>query len=98
MLFTDPYSAWQRGTSENSKGLLREFYPKKTDLAKVAKDNLFKNRMKINLSPRKCLNWKIPFEVFQHKVLHLACQSIINNKYQIIEFVIRFLYESFTKG
>ena len=38
--FADPYSTWQRGTKENSNGLLREFYPKKTDFAKVATEDL----------------------------------------------------------
>ncbi|MRI82765.1 IS30 family transposase, partial [Aerococcaceae bacterium DSM 109653] len=39
--FTDAYSAWQRGTNENSNGLMREFFPKKTDLAKVSETELF---------------------------------------------------------
>ncbi|NLB23626.1 MAG: IS30 family transposase, partial [Clostridium sp.] len=66
-----PYSAWQRGTNENSNGLLREFFPKKTDLAKITEDELVDALLKINGRPRKCLDWKTPLEVFQHEVLHL---------------------------
>ena len=40
MYFVDAYAAWQRGSNENSNGLLREFFPKKTDLAKVTLDKL----------------------------------------------------------
>ena len=69
--FADPYSAWQRGTNENSNGLLREFFPKKTDLAKITEDELVDALLKINGRPRKCLDWKTPLEVFQHEVLHL---------------------------
>ena len=69
--FADPYSAWQRGTNENSNGLLREFFPKKTDLAKITDDELVDALLKINGRPRKCLDWKTPLEVFQHEVLHL---------------------------
>lgn len=69
--FADPYSAWQRGTNENSNGLLREFFPKRTDLAKITEDELVDALLKINSRPRKCLNWKTPIEVFQHEVLHL---------------------------
>lgn len=69
--FADPYSAWQRGTNENSNGLLREFFPKKTNLDEVTEDELVEALLKINGRPRKCLNWNTPIEVFQHEVLHL---------------------------
>jgi IS30 family transposase len=60
--FADPHAPWQRGTNEN--GLLRFFYPKGTDFAKV--DVLeFKNCIKkINERPRKILGWKTPKEVY----------------------------------
>ena len=48
MYFADAYAAWQRGTNENSNGLLREFFPKKTDLAKVTLDKLRESLMLIN--------------------------------------------------
>ena len=53
--FADPYSAWQRGSNENSNGLLREFYPKKTDLSEVNEKELRLNLYLINNRPRKCL-------------------------------------------
>ena len=55
--FADPYSAWQRGSNENSNGLLREYYPKKTDLAKIDVEELIKNIMELNNRPRKCLDY-----------------------------------------
>ena len=70
--FADPYSSWQRGSNENSNGLLREFYPKKTDLATVDQDNLIHNLMLINSRPRKCLGWKSAIQAFLHEVSHLA--------------------------
>ncbi|HBC7346629.1 TPA: IS30 family transposase, partial [Staphylococcus aureus] len=69
--FADPYSAWQRGTNENTNGLLREFSPKKTDLAKVNQEQLNYALDSINYRPRKCLNWKFPYEVLCDELLHL---------------------------
>lgn len=66
--FADPYSAWQRGTNENSNGLLREYYPKKTDLAKIGVEELIKNIMELNNRPRKCLSYQTPFDVFMHEL------------------------------
>lgn len=72
LYFADPYSSWQRGSNENSNGLLREFYPKKTNLATVDDDELTHNLFIINSRPRKCLNWKSPIQVFLHEVVHLT--------------------------
>jgi IS30 family transposase len=70
--FADPYSTWQRGTNENSNGLLREFYPEKTDFAKVATEDLITSLQLINNRPRKCLGWKTPLEVFVEEVSHVT--------------------------
>jgi IS30 family transposase len=72
LYFADPYSSWQRGSNENSNGLLREFYPKKTDLALIDQHELVQNLFLINSRPRKCLDWKSPIQVFLHEVAHLA--------------------------
>lgn len=69
--FADPYSAWQRGTNENSHGLLREFFPKKTDLAKVTEIELLEALWLLNNHPRKCLGYQTPLEVFRHELLML---------------------------
>lgn len=66
--FTDAYSAWQRGTNENSNGLLREFYPKKTDLAKISEKELKKGLNLINSRPRKCLNYVTSGEKFLYEL------------------------------
>lgn len=58
MYFTDAYAAWQRGSNENSNGLLREFFPKKIDLAKVTLDKLTEELVLINNQSRKCLGFK----------------------------------------
>lgn len=60
--FCDPYCAWQKGTNENTNGLLREFYPKGMDLSKVDRDELVYHLTIMNDRPRKCLQYKTPKE------------------------------------
>lgn len=67
LYFADPYSSWQRGINENANGVLREFYPKKTNLTFVTQEELTQNLFLINSSPRKCLNWRSPIQVFYTK-------------------------------
>jgi len=55
--FADPYCAWQKGTNENSNGLLREFYPKGRNLSRVSPKTLKKNLALINARPRKVNNF-----------------------------------------
>lgn len=62
--FADAYSAWQRGSNENSNGLLREFFPKKTDFSKIDLQDLQEALWLINNRPKKCLNYKTPYEVW----------------------------------
>lgn len=62
--FADAYSSWQRGTNENTNGLIREFYPKKFDFATIKQSELDFIVDLINNRPRKCLNFKTPAEVF----------------------------------
>ena len=69
--FADAYAAWQRGSNENSNGLLREYYPKKTDLGKISNDDLIEKLILLNNRPRKCLNWDNPFNLFLKEVSHL---------------------------
>ena len=61
--FCDPYCAWQKGTNENTNGLLREFYPKGMDLSQVDTKDLQHRLSLMNNRPRKCLQYKTPNEV-----------------------------------
>lgn len=72
LYFCDPQSPWQRGTNENSNGLLREYIPKGYDMNLLTEEYLNHAVEKLNLRPRKCLGWKSPYEVFFAKVLHLT--------------------------
>ena len=63
MYFADPYCAWQKGTNENSNGLLREYYPKGMDLS-LANDHEVSNVLKkLNNRPRKYIDFNTPLEV-----------------------------------
>ena len=75
--FADAYATWQRGSNENSNGLLREYYPKKTDLGQISNDDLIKKLILLNSRPRECLNWDNPFNLFLKEVSHLDWQFII---------------------
>ena len=70
--FALPHHPWQRGSNENTNGLLREYFPKKTDLTDRSDDYVQAVVDKLNRRPRKCLGWRTPFEVFFNKVLHLT--------------------------
>ena len=61
--FADPYAAWQRGTSENTNGLLRQFFPKGTDFTTVRRPELQRSLDLLNNRPRKCLEYQTPTEV-----------------------------------
>lgn len=63
--FADPYSAWQRGTNENTNGLLRRYFPKGCDFRNVSEEMLAVVVKKLNHRPRKCLGYRTPHEVFQ---------------------------------
>lgn len=69
--FADAYSSWQRGSNENANGLLREFFPKKTNFDHVTKPEMDKALQLINNRPRKCLGWKTAHEAFEEEVLRL---------------------------
>jgi IS30 family transposase len=70
--FNDPYSSWQRGTNENTNGLIRQFYPKGTDFTKISVNDIKKVQTLLNQRPRKCLGFQTPQEVHSQKsqVLH----------------------------
>lgn len=68
MYFTDPYCAWQKGTNENSNGLLREFYPKGRDLSHVSDKTLKKNLALINARPKKVLLFQTPADLFNENL------------------------------
>jgi len=62
--FCDPYKPWQRGSNENTNGLIRQFFPRRTILPPVT-DKLVKQVQDlINNRPRKCLNWSSPYQIF----------------------------------
>lgn len=72
MYFADPYCAWQKGTNENSNGLLREFYPKQMDLSKTNEKDVQNVLKLLNNRPRKCINYKTPQELF-NEYLYECC-------------------------
>lgn len=64
--FAEAHHPWQRGTSENSNGLLRRFFPKGTPLSERLQKDINRAVQLINHRPRKCLNWKTSCQVFGH--------------------------------
>ncbi len=66
--FADPHSPWQRGTNENTNGLLRQYFPKGTDLSRWSLEDLLAVQAAINSRPRKVLGWKTPAEALDQQL------------------------------
>lgn len=68
VFFAHPGSPWERGTNENTNGLIRQYFPKGTDFTQVSEDEIKKVQRKLNDRPRKVLNYYKPNEVFNNLV------------------------------
>jgi IS30 family transposase len=71
VFFADPQSPWQRGTNENTNGLLRQYFPKGTDLSRWNAEEIEAVATTLNRRPRKTLGWKTPAEMFDDHVMSL---------------------------
>jgi IS30 family transposase len=67
--FCHPHSPWERGTNENTNGLLRQYFPKGTDFNKITRQEVKRVQDLMNDRPRKVLNWAKPHEVFKNEIL-----------------------------
>lgn len=65
IFFCDPNSPWQRGRNENTNGLLRQYFPKGTDLSRCNVEEIAAVAHTLNTRPRKTLEWKTPAEAFE---------------------------------
>ena len=66
--FCDPQSPWQRGTNENTNGLLRQYFPRRTDLAVYSQQYLDAVALRLNTRPRKTLGYRTPADILAETV------------------------------
>jgi transposase, IS30 family len=66
VFFCDAHAPWQRGSNENANGLLRDYFPKRTDLSVHTPAELRRVALELNQRPRKTLDWSRPADLFEH--------------------------------
>ncbi len=72
--FAHPYSSWERGTNENTNGLVRQYFPKKSDFSKISDAEIERVMERLNNRPRKTLGYRTPHQVFfKHQPVALRC-------------------------
>lgn len=71
--FAHPYHSWERGTNENTNGLIRWYFPKGTDFATITDEDIKAVEEALNNRPRKRLSWKTPLEAFNESVAITDC-------------------------
>ena len=70
--FAHPYHSWERGLNENTNGLIRQYFPKRTDFGKIIGEQVREVQEKLNDRPRKCLGWRTPREVYYNQAAIVA--------------------------
>ncbi|MBB5610759.1 MULTISPECIES: IS30 family transposase [unclassified Janthinobacterium] len=73
--FADPHSPWQRGSNENTNGLLRQYMPKGSDLSIYSQEELDAIALSMNTRPRQTLGWKTPLAVYTEHMIRLQLQA-----------------------
>lgn len=73
--FAHPYHSWERGLNENSNGLLRQYFPKGKDFEWVIHEDVVNAMWRLNTRPRKCIDFKSPYQAFLDEVNNVALST-----------------------